>query len=232
MRRLIVTLCVALLLVTTYQLADPRLGQADGEPVRVTADAPADELARDAIRRLYRSNFSYRYVYGDTRTFTNPQFAWSARVETTSREFKSVSMTPSDGPLLYGTPDAAFVRPLPDTGWRVNPDPDTTYPNKLTHPLAIDRITAANSRAVNRTDDVVVVRVDRRLIRDPGLSGYSHVYVDTAHGTVRKVVEFVEKNGSVAGYTRITFTDVGTTTVDRPLGTWFKPFGVLLDLLR
>lgn len=232
MRRIIATLAVALLLLTAFQLADPRLGSADGEPVRVDADAPADELSRDAIRGLYRSNFSYEYVVGDNRTFTNPEFAWSARVETASREFKSVSMTPSDGPLVYGTTDAAFVRPLPDSSWRVKPDRQVTYRNYVTHPLAVDRITEANSRVVNRTDGVAVVHVDRRLVREAILPGYSLVYVDTERGELRKVVGVVQKNGTVAGYDRVAFSNVGTTTVDRPSGTRFKPFGILLDLLR
>lgn len=232
MKRAAAVVAVVLLAVVGFQLADPRLGSGADEPVSVDADAPADELARDAIRSTYRSNYSYEYTVADNRSFADPKLVKAARVDTDARVFRSVSRYGSDGPVVYGTTDAVFVRPLPTEGWGVNANPAATYPNDVTHPLVVDRITAANSRVVNRTDGVVVVRVDRRLVPDASLSGYSLVYVNTDRGTVRKVVGVVERDGRVEGYDRVVFTDVGSTTVERPPGTRFKPYGVLLDLLR
>lgn len=222
---------VALLLVAaSVQLADPQFGERT--PPEVDFTEPPAAVAADAATQFEYVDYAYRIDFARNRSGPWRQVR-TMQVDHSDREYYKTGPAGDGGVVLYGSDSVAFVRPTPDSAWRVTFLRDVIYPVKhVSQPLMPHRIRDSNATVVSENHSSAVISVDVHPLKVASyLPGNATLSIDKQTGLIDTAEVAYDNDRTGTNYLRFSLTETGTQ-VDRPDDIPFSFQEFVWDLLR
>lgn len=231
-RRTAIVVAVVLLLgaVAAIQLADPRFGERT--PPEVNFSEPPEEVAADAATQFEYVDYAYRIDFRRNRTDDWRQVR-TMRVDHSDREYYKTGPNGENGVVLYGTDAVTFVRPGPESKWRVTAVREVLYDKKIIgQPINTKRIRGSNASYLYQNQSVILIQVPVHSINVANhLPGNSIITIDKESGLVESVLVSYKPDQARTLHARFRLTDKNID-IDRPQEIPASPREYFWDFLR
>ena len=223
---------VLVAIAATFQVVDPRLTQASQSADVDFSDPPSDVVAT-SVTKLQHMDYSYEVVVSPTKPGTNEsgRLLGRFRIEHSDTEYVRYGPRGANGTWAYANDAVAFVQPPNGGDWRVNMRHAYPLVEDELNPFNVTAIREANGTVVDETATQVVIRINATTTSGTDVPGYTLFYLDRQSGNLQKAVEVGRYEGKI-GTARIRFSEVGTTTVERPDAIGFSAWELVGDLMR
>lgn len=235
MRRksILVFLLIAIVLsAAVFQLVDPSLADSNASKEVDFSDSPS-EIVSATVTNLDRTDHTYTVVVSSNRSKTGEEdVVKRLKVENSDQKYVAYGPLGKNGTKVYGNDAVAWVWSPNDGEWHLNTRVRYAYPaeNDL-NPIDTAAIARTEGTVVNETSTRVVIRINSSTLKETDLEGYTLFHVDKRTERIRKVVEVHRDSGNVS-YKIARFSNVESTTVERPNGIGFSPMESIIDLAR
>lgn len=220
-------------IAATFQLSDPRLTRSSQHSA-VDFSKPPSEVVTASVAKLRGLDYSYEVVASSNESGTNgsSKLVKRFRVENSDQQYVAYGPFGTDGTKIYANDAVAWVRPSSAADWQVNTQSRYAYPAEgELNPFDVASITQTNGTVIDQTETRIVIRIDATTTKGTDVAGYTDFYVDKRSGNIQKAVEVGRYDGEKA-YTTVRFSEVGTTTVERPDEIGFSVKEFVGDLVR
>lgn len=232
-KNILAFLLIAIVLsAAVFQLVDPRLGNSAAPKEVDFSDSPS-EIVSATVTNLDRTDHTYTVVVSSNRSKTGEEdLVKHLKVENSDQEYVAYGPLGKNGTKVYGNDAVAWVWSPNDGEWHLNTRVRYAYPaeNDL-NPIDTSAITHTEGNVVNETSTRVVIRINSSTLKETDPKGYTLFHIDKRTERIRKAVE-VRRDSGNASYEIARFSDVGSTTVERPNGTGFSLVELVIDLVR